>query len=262
MSCPRSSASQADGAPARPRRPAPGSTSGLCRARLADGAGRASAPRPRRRRHRAAVRAAPGPDGPCRAHRRAPGRRLHGARHHRPQHRRQDGRAAHGGPAVLMHQAGLHVPGRRPAARLPIFRDVFADIGDEQSVAQSLSTFSGHLRSIVRIVEAAGEGMPRAARRAGCRHRPDRGLRPRPGAPGPLHPCRRARGRDDALRGAQDLRPQRHRRRATPRSSSTSSHAQPDVPPVHRPAGHQPGVRDRGTPGAAAGARGGCSLPA
>jgi len=57
----------------------------------------------------------------------------------------------------LMHQAGLHVPAE-PGSRLPIWRDIFADIGDEQSIAQSLSTFSGHLRSIIRIVDAAGPG--------------------------------------------------------------------------------------------------------
>ncbi len=61
------------------------------------------------------------------------------------------------GLLALMHQAGLHIPAA-PGSVMPIFGDVLADIGDEQSVAQSLSTFSGHLRTITRIVEEAGPG--------------------------------------------------------------------------------------------------------
>ena len=55
----------------------------------------------------------------------------------------------------MMHQSGLHIPADAGTS-LPVLDDIYADIGDEQSVAQSLSTFSGHLRSIVRIVQAAG----------------------------------------------------------------------------------------------------------
>ncbi|WP_242059958.1 endonuclease MutS2 [Oscillatoria sp. FACHB-1407] len=57
------------------------------------------------------------------------------------------------GLAVLMAKAGLFVPAREPV-ELPWFEAVLADIGDEQSLQQSLSTFSGHIRRIGRILDA------------------------------------------------------------------------------------------------------------
>ena len=59
------------------------------------------------------------------------------------------------GLAALMHQSGLRVPADEGSA-LPVFDGVFADIGDQQSISDSVSTFGSHIQNVVQILRHTG----------------------------------------------------------------------------------------------------------
>jgi DNA mismatch repair protein MutS2 len=61
------------------------------------------------------------------------------------------------GLLVLMAACGLQIPAAK-GSRVPVVKRIFADIGDEQSIAQSLSTFSSHLRNVVATLAEAEKG--------------------------------------------------------------------------------------------------------
>jgi DNA mismatch repair protein MutS2 len=61
------------------------------------------------------------------------------------------------GLLALMTQSGMHIPAS-PDSKVPVYRQVYADIGDEQSIQQNLSTFSAHMRQIIRILSRTNAG--------------------------------------------------------------------------------------------------------
>ena len=173
--------------------PWPASTSGLCRARLADGAGRRPRRRPaRERQHHPAVGAPPRPAGPVVPIDVRLGGDYTALVITGPEHRRQDGGPAHRRPARAHAPVGPARARRRRqrAADLPRRARRHRRRAVRGPVAVHLQRPPAHHHA--HRGRWPGEGMPRAARRAGRRHGPDRGLGARPGAPRPLHP-RRAR---------------------------------------------------------------------
>ena len=147
------------------------------------------------------------------------------------------------GLAALLHQSGLRPPAE--LAELPVFDAVLADIGDRQSIEMSLSTFSGHVASIVAILRAAGERSLVLLDELTSGHRSRRGVGAGAGARRPAGRAGAADGGDDALPGAEGVG-ERDRRRRQRGDRLRPGDACAALPHRTRPARHLARASDRG----------------